>query len=461
MNGSGAPLTCNDTGDGRALTDADMRGAGFHRDGRTVIRPGWHGGAGAGDGRIPAKGAEAPEAIVAIAAGGSDVEMVGAIALAIERGQPFFLDPGGRKSGEVAATQGRKLEVSAGLVGLDSFACPVFGVLSGGTTGTPKRILRSQASWMESFRYHGQRWGLSHRDTYGILGAVAHSWALYGVLEGLHFGADLQLMAALGPRQQVDRIRMGTITVLNATPAQLRRLVRATDRPMTSAIRLIAVCGARLEPALAAATRETFPGANLVEFYGTSETSFISVRVVGACPGARAGTPYPGVALRISGAAGEIRVRSPLLALGEIVDGHDGGEKRFPTPAVRLLATDRDGFLATGECGHLDEAGHLVVEGRLDRRYTVADMNVDPEAIETLLMDMDGVRAACVYPVADLARGSVSHADVLIGTGDDATRIQAACRRELGSLIAPRRYRIFTDARQYRQAGHAHPGPKS
>jgi len=436
----------------------------FHRDGRTQIHTGGRSGSVGGTTAAPSKAAVSP-AIIEIDASQGDASLMHAIAQAIEGGQTFFLSPLARQGdGTTGAMRcwPQVPKARAGCASLDSFGCPVFGVLSGGTTGAPKRILRSHQSWICSFLRHGQWWDLSHRDTYGILGTIAHSWALFGALEALHLGADLHLMSALMPKQQIELIRTGSISVLYATPAQLRRLVRQAPKAMTCAVRLITVCGSRLDADLGAAARTIFPAAQLIEFYGTSETSFVSMRDVAAMPVDGVGTLYPGVALKFSKTESEIRVKSPLLALGEIVDTQGATDRMVHQPVVRTLDRDAEGFLATGECGHQDEAGHLVIEGRLDRRYTVADITVDPEAIETLLMAMDGVADATVYPAADAARGSVSHADVLIDaqTGVKST-IRTVCRQHLGALLAPRAYRFFTDPTAFRHAGHARPTLKT
>ena len=345
-------------------------------------------------------------------------------------------------------------------------AKPVFQVLTGGTTGHPKRLLRTHGSWLDSFEVNRKRWDIRPDDRYGILGNLSHSIALYASMEALHVGADLHLMSSIRHDRQRGYVDSERITVLYATPAQLRQMV-FTDRACghgADSVRLIMVGGSRLDKSLRNACQNMFRSASVVEFYGTSETSFITIADEGV-PDGSVGKPYPNVSLRMgvdgggtSGEGqGEILVKSPYMFLGYVLDGgmNNSMPGRF-NPAncgVMTPVTSHDGFFATGEIGWMDKDGNLTITGRKDRMYTVADVNVFPETVEECLMDAEGVLDACAYPVADERRGSVTHASLLVSKDNANTAmIKSYCRKRMGPLAAPRRYRFFYDRAVFNQA---------
>lgn len=297
-----------------------------------------------------------------------------------------------------------------------------FETLTGGSTGMPRRIRRTQASWCASFAANAGLFALGPGARVAVLGDLIHSLALYGAAEGLHLGAEVHLLAGLRPDRQRLALAWRGVEVLYATPAQLRQLVEAGG-PDLPALRLILVGGARLDAGLRAGLAG-MTGAALREFYGAAESSFIALSDATTPEGA-VGRAYPGVEIAIQdaeGGLGAVWVRSAYLA-----EGYAGP----PGKAVW-----RDGWLHVGEVGRL-EAGQLYLSGRADRRLRVAEQSVYPEEIEAALLALPGIRRAAVLGVPDPVRGEVPVA-VLLGQGEDSTLL-AELRARFGPLAAPRR----------------------
>lgn len=99
--------------------------------------------------------------------------------------------------------------------------------LSSGSTGAPKRVVRRQASWLASHRVNADLVGIGPGDICGALGAASHSLTLYAAVEALCLGADMHLLGGLRPDRQARRLAEAGVTVLNATPTQLRMLAEA------------------------------------------------------------------------------------------------------------------------------------------------------------------------------------------------------------------------------------------
>ncbi|HRM73855.1 MAG TPA: AMP-dependent synthetase, partial [Paracoccus sp. (in: a-proteobacteria)] len=68
---------------------------------------------------------------------------------------------------------------------------PQLSCQTSGSSGRPKRILRSQASWISSFEVNRQAFALTGTDRHAILGSLASSLASYAAVEAMHLGTGL------------------------------------------------------------------------------------------------------------------------------------------------------------------------------------------------------------------------------------------------------------------------------
>ena len=316
---------------------------------------------------------------------------------------------------------------SEGVIVEGSEAPGHFQCTTSGSTGAPRRIRRSMASWIANFETNTALFDLTQADRYVTLGALSHSLTLYAACEALHVGADLRLLDGLRPDRQAQALREDGTTVLYATPVQLRQLGGAP----CPKLRLVLVGGGALDSATAGQVRAMAPNAALHVFYGASETSFITISDA-TTPEGSVGRAYPGVTVTIrdaqgaalpAGAEGEIWIETPTAFAGYA--GDDAG------------GTRRDGdSLTVGEHGYLDRDGHLWLTGRGDRMFQVADQRVHPEEIEAVLLSLPGVTHAAVLPRLDAARGQVPVA--LISGRIETDLALSKVRTALGPLKTPR-----------------------
>lgn len=309
-------------------------------------------------------------------------------------------------------------------IGLPQAAAPSpqgFETLTSGSTGTPRRIWRAVSSWTVSFAVNARLFGIGPGTRLAVLGGLEHSLSLYGALEAASLGAELHLLAGLRPDRQAAALAARRVEGIYATPAQLRSL----SLPLPN-LRLILVGGSKLDAALRAQLAKNAPNADLREFYGAAEASFITL-ADRETPPASVGRAYPGVEIRVE--EGEVWVKSPYL---------------FKDYASDPGSADwRDGWLTVGEMGRL-EGGYLYLSGRKGRMVTVADQNVFPEEIEALMESLPGVTRAAVLAEHDAARGHILRA-VVMGDPGQEVAILAALRAELGPMKAPRSIRWRAD----------------
>lgn len=119
-------------------------------------------------------------------------------------------------------------------------------------------------------------------------------------------------------------------------------------------------------------------GINVVTTYGSSETS-------GGC--VYNGRPIRGASVRVL-TSGLIELGGPMVA---------AGYRNFP--AAEAFATP--GWFRTSDLGVLSESGELTVLGRADNVIITGGLKILPEVVEQALLNVRGVREACVFGVPD------------------------------------------------------------
>lgn len=339
-------------------------------------------------------------------------------------------DAAGRDVAPVAAAAGLIAARPAGAALVQAMAAGAFRIggegpvpgagfetLTAGSSGAPRRIARSHASWARSFAVDAGLFGIGPGVRVGIPGQLVQSLALYGAVGGVCLGAEVHLLDGLRPDRQARALALRRVQVVYAAPVQLRMLVAAGVA--LPDLRLALVGGAKVDDGLRAGLAAVAPGCDLREFYGAAETSFITLSDADT-PDGSVGRAYPGVEIAVE--EGVVWVRSPYLFQGYAGD---------PGPAVW-----RDGWLSVGERGRL-EGGCLYLEGRAGRMVTVAGQNVFPEAVEAFLAGLPGVVQVAVLPRDDGLRGVVL---VAVVQGDRACEaaLLAGCRARFGAMAAPR-----------------------
>lgn len=128
-------------------------------------------------------------------------------------------------------------------------------------------------------------------------------------------------------------------------------------------------------------------GLDLIEVYGMTENSGVSHSSV---PGSRqtgsVGLPYTEVESRIDPDSGEILMRCPALMQGY-----------YREPELTAAVFTADGWLHTGDKGHINAEGYLSITGRVkDLFKTSKGKYVAPSPIEDQLVLHPDIEACCV-----------------------------------------------------------------
>jgi long-chain acyl-CoA synthetase len=304
--------------------------------------------------------------------------------------------------------------------------------LSSGTTGRPKAFARSHASWLASIAACETVFPFAADDVIALPGALTHSLFLYGAVHGLTRGLTLAAVEAFHPAAALRHFEAEGATALFAVPSMLAAMLASGFggfRP-----RLIFSGGARLTPSLRSAVEAALPDADLIEFYGTSELSFVTYASTSKpAPERSVGRVFPGVDLRIAsgeaGCGGLIEVRSPLLFSGYLADE----DRRASGPA------ETGGWASGGDLGHLDTQGFLFLDGRRERIINSKGLKIAAEAVEDMLCTLAGVEAAAVIGLPDPRRGEAISAVIVPRRGVSGQKLLTECRSALPQSHRPRR----------------------
>jgi HIP---CoA ligase len=109
-------------------------------------------------------------------------------------------------------------------------------------------------------------------------------------------------------------------------------------------------------------------------------------------------------------------------------------------PAATRAAIEPDGWLHTGDVGHLDKRGYLTITDRLKDMFTVGGFNVYPAEVENVIMRLDPVADCAVVGRPDERLGEVGLAYVVTGAGQRLSEqdVIAHCRERLANFKVPR-----------------------
>jgi long-chain acyl-CoA synthetase len=319
-------------------------------------------------------------------------------------------------------------------------------IYTSGTTGVPKGVMLDHANLdaMTAMGRAALEVGRSDRCLL-ILPLFHVNGIVVSVLTPLLAGASVVIADRFNPTTFFDTLERERPTYFSAVPTIYALLAALPEdvRPDTSSVRF-AVCGAAPASAELLTRFQRRFGFPLVEGYGLSEATCGSTinPVSGIRKAGTVGRPFPGQELRIvdgagnevpQGEDGEVVVRGPNVMRGYLGRPED-------TAAVIV-----DGWLRTGDLGHLDADGYLTLVGRSKEMIIRAGENIYPKEVEDVLASDPTVLEAAVVGVPDETWGEIVVAFVQARPGAviDVKALKARCSANLSGYKRPKTIHVL------------------
>lgn len=315
---------------------------------------------------------------------------------------------------------------------------PVFYLLSSGSTGIPKIIIRNSHQTLSGINIFQNTLPYTETDKVLAMLPFTHSFGFLNVfLNTLSCGASLYI-ESFSPRSTTKNIKQQEITVLPATPFIFRMLNQTEfqNKPDFSSLRIAISAGSSLPPSISNTFRQKF-SVNIFQSYGTTETGPAAL----ACfkdnlnKTGWVGKPYKGVIVDVldiegnhlpSGSKGLLAVKSPANTSGYL---------NHPDANAEIFKKD---FILTGDVGLQDDMGNIFILGRERPMINVAGKKVSPAEVETCLRSHENVADVLVFGVKQ-PDGNETVKAIVVPSGDiTALELREFCATKMADFKAPR-----------------------
>ena len=317
-------------------------------------------------------------------------------------------------------------------------------IFTSGTTGVPKGAVSAHRQTVAVASAWAERAKVTDRDVYMIIAPFFHTFGYKaGWVVALLCGATIVPQLTFDIDRVVDQIERERVTILPGPPTIFSELLAhpARDKHDLSSLRL-AVTGAAMVPVpLVERMQGELTFETILTAYGLTEAVVVTMCLPGddaQTISATSGCAAAGFEILIAGADGqekepgddgEILLRGPNVMVGYLDD-----------PQATRAAIDPDGWLHTGDIGHVDKRGYLTITDRLKDMFTVGGFNVYPAEVENVIMGLKSVADCAVVGRPDERLGEVGLAYVVTGPGQSLSEqdVIAHCRQRLANFKVPR-----------------------
>jgi acyl-CoA synthetase (AMP-forming)/AMP-acid ligase II len=321
---------------------------------------------------------------------------------------------------------------------------------TGGTTGTPKGVMNTHRS-VQTFVAHYMlscQYGQSERPVNLAAAPMTHTAGLLS-LPTTARGGTVVVVTKPDPAVVLGAIARHRVTEFFLPPTVIYRLLeaRGIDQLDFSSLKYFLYGAAPMSVDKLKKATKVF-GAVMMGGYGQTEAPasiamlppdqhFAGAALASDERLSSVGRPSALIRVEIMdeqnrilapGATGEICVRGDLLMKGYY---------NAPDKTAEAIV---DGWLHTGDIGHLDAEGYLYVTDRKKDMLITGGFNVYPSEVEQVIWAHPAVQDCAVIGVPDPQWGEAVKAVVELNPGHSVTadELIALCKEKLGSVKAPK-----------------------
>ncbi len=318
---------------------------------------------------------------------------------------------------------------------------PAVMIYTSGLTGSPMGAVLTHGNLLMQSNLVRIVEGGSEKDRVLCLIPLFHSFgAAVNMLNMINLGGAVVMVTQFNIDSILKSVEREKITIIASVPRLFIGMLflEGTESYDFSSVRFCVTGGAPIPPDLISEFEKKFK-VKIMEGYGLTEASpvcsFSRLSMVQK-PGS-IGVSLPDVTLKVfdendrelpPGEIGELVVKGP-----NVMKGYYKNEKATATVL-------RHGWLHTGDLAFMDEEGYVFLKGLKKRMVITSGFNVYPREVEIVLDQHPSVKASRVVGKADLMRGEIVKAFIILKAEADADEksIMKHCRTFLSSYKVPR-----------------------
>ena len=308
-----------------------------------------------------------------------------------------------------------------------------------GTTGLPKGIMHTHFIRAMYAGLMSASWRMSPESIVLQTGAIVFNGAMLTLLPAFYCGATYILHKQFDAQAMIDTIAAEKVTHIMMVPSQIIAMLNLpTFNPdKVKSLEMILSLGAPLHKAHKEHLNRVLPN-RFYEIYGVTE-GFITLldRADAVRKAGSVGVPPPFYDMRIvdeegrdcaPGQVGEIVGRGPITMAG-YVNRDD-----------LTVQTIRNGWVHTGDLGHLDEEGYLYLVDRKKDMIDSGGVKIYPKDIEEIAVQHAAVHEVAVFGIPHDKWGETPMAAVVLRA--DANASAEELREWINSRVAARYQRV-------------------
>jgi len=320
-----------------------------------------------------------------------------------------------------------------------------------GTTGRPKAVPLTHKNLLTSMHNIKLTYSLSPSDKTFLVMPLFHVHGLVcGLLASLFSGGSVAIPPRFSASSFWTEFVQTRSNWYTAVPT-IHQILLSADKPdPMPRLRFVRSCSSALSPSTLAAL-EKLVDAPVLEAYAMTEAAHQMTSNPLPPKEHKAGTVGIGHGVEVKildtsgrelpvGKDGEVCVRG-----ANVTQGYIGNEKanrdNFFRLAFKNCPPEVDGFLRTGDQGHKNDDGYLVLTGRIKELINRSGEKISPLELDNALLALPYVKEAVSFGVPDEMYGELVGAVVVL-QGDapadvSQERIQADLSKSLAKFKIP------------------------
>ena len=330
---------------------------------------------------------------------------------------------------------------------------PCIFQLSGGTTGIPKLIPRTNNDYAYNSKVASEAAHVDGDSVLLLVLPIAHNLPLAcpGIQGFMFNGGKVVVHANTRPEEMFALIQQHKVTHLKVVPALLIRLINdpSIGKYDLASLKQIQSGGQRMQPEVRTRTTELIPSAFVQENFGMSEgvLMFVGFDDPADVKLETCGRPIcPDDEVRLVdddgrevafGEVGELTCRGPYTLRGY-----------YGVPEYNARQFTPDGFYRSGDLMRQHPSGNYIVEGRKKDLINRGGEKISAEEIENLVLMHPAVQNVAIVPMPDANLGERMCAYVILHAGQSLQLKELVAfllTKEIAKFKLPERLEVLAD----------------